>query len=674
MTIKNRLQYASSPYLKQHENNPVDWYEWGNEALDKAINDNKPIIVSIGYSACHWCHVMAHESFEDNSVAEYMNRHFVCIKVDREERPDIDNVYMDAAHLTTGRGGWPLNAFALPDGKPFYAATYFPKENWLVLMQQIVDIYKNTPDKIVDQANELAKGITATNIIETPEDISANRSKGHYRSLFDTYSKSIDFTNGGFDSTPKFPLPIGIEFLLQYQYYTNNTKALLGAETALTKMAAGGIYDHIGGGFCRYSTDNIWKVPHFEKMLYDNAQLVSLYAKMYQVTGNNEYLNTVEQTTKFLETEMLSRNGMFFSSLDADTEGTEGKFYIWKKSELTAFMEPEHADIICRYFNITEEGNWEHGNNVLHAYDSISQFTEKNNLDKDIFKQAIDKFREKVYSARNRHTKPGVDDKIITSWNALTIKAYTDAYKATTKPEYLDTALKCALFIKQNMLNSNGELKRIYKDGKITVNAFLDDYANIVDAFISLYEVTFDKKWIDSAHKINEYSIKHFYSKKSGLFYYTSDNDKEIVTRKQDITDNVVPGSNSVMANNLFRLSYIYKNNSYYNMAMRMLAIVENTIVNGGAYYANWAILLGNAAFTPIEISVIGKDANKMRNNIMQIYSPGLIFTGGVTENVPSLKDKSVTNKTAAYICYNNSCSKPLFSTQDIMAELSRLL
>ncbi len=673
MTIKNRLQYASSPYLKQHENNPVDWYEWGDEALNKALNENRPIIVSIGYAACHWCHVMAHESFEDDAVAEYMNSNFICIKVDREERPDIDNLYMDAAHLTTGRGGWPLNAFALPDGKPFYAATYFPKENWLALMKQIVDIHKTTPDKLIDQATEVAKGIAETNVVKTPEDITANRSRGYYRSLFDNYSKGIDYTNGGFNSTPKFPLPVGIEFLLQYQFFTNNTKALVGAETALTKMASGGIYDHIGGGFCRYSTDDIWKVPHFEKMLYDNAQLISLYSKLYQITGNRKYLTVVEQTSEFLQTEMLSNEGLFYSSLDADTEGVEWKFYIWKKSDLLRFIDLEHADTICNYYNITDKGNWEHGSNVLHAYDGADKFAEKNGINKVLFRDIIGKFRERVYTERNKRIKPGVDDKIITAWNALAIKGYTDAYRATSDSKYLDIAIKNARFIQQNMTGSNGRLNRIYKDSKITVNAFLDDYAFLTEAFISLYEVTFNKEWIDNAKIITEYCIDHFYNKESGLFYYTSDEDNEIVVRKQDMTDNVMPASNSVMADNLFRLSYIYKSSSYYNMAMRMLAIVENTLINGGAYYAKWAMLLGNASFTPIEISVIGKDSNKLRNSIMQIYMPNVIFTGGTSENVPLLKDRYVTGKTVVYICNNNSCSKPLQSLNEVLSELERI-
>ena len=493
----NELIKESSPYLLQHAHNPVNWYPWGEKALEKAVRENKPIIVSIGYAACHWCHVMEHESFEDEEIATYMNDHFICIKVDREERPDIDQVYMNAVQLITGQGGWPLNCITLPDGRPVYGGTYFNKKQWLHLLKQLDAFINQEAEKANEQAITLTKGINSTEYIQLNNN-KTQHSISDLEDIFNHWQPNIDFINGGSKGAPKFPLPIGIQFLLDYHCLTKSEEALKAFTTTLDKMANGGIYDHIGGGFARYSTDAIWKVPHFEKMLYDNAQLVSLYANAYQFTKNEHYKTIIIETLEFIEREMTSNEGGFYASLDADSEGVEGKFYVWDKVELDQLLGLD-AILIQEYYNVTSAGNWE-GANILYTTTNDPEFAANHNISTQTLHAKLMHAKKKLLQIRDKRIRPALDDKILTSWNALMLKGYVNAYNVLGDEKYLATALKNADFIINNCMDQDGKLNRNFKNGQSTINGFLDDYAFTIGAFIDLYQSTFDKKWRNKAN------------------------------------------------------------------------------------------------------------------------------------------------------------------------------
>ena len=582
----NKLIDESSPYLLQHAHNPVNWYPWGVEALEKAKRENKLILVSIGYAACHWCHVMERESFEDEAVAEFMNANFVAIKVDREERPDVDQVYLEAVQLLTGNGGWPLNCIALPDGRPVYGGTYFPKEQWLGLLKRIDSFVKENPDKAEKQAQLLTQGVQADAI-----DFSgATASKYTLRDLdtvFSNWKTTIDYTYGGYQQTQKFPIPVSYRFLLHYDHLSNNEDALKAVTLTLNKMADGGIYDQVGGGFARYSTDPYWKVPHFEKMLYDNAQLVSLYAVAYQQTKAPQYKRIATETLEFIRRELTSETGGFYSSLDADSEGEEGKFYVWTQKELQKVLGKEAARI-ADYYNVTEAGNWEAGKNILYKTTPDSALAAAYGITEKEWMRSISAAKRKLLEARNKRIRPGLDTKILTSWNALMLTAYVDAYRAFNDENYLELALKNAAFIRSNMKTTTHRLYRNYNHGKATINAFLDDYAFTISAFIALYQVTFEEQWLREAEQLTRYALTHFYDENSGLFYYTSDVDPALIARKIEVPDNVIPSANSEMAKNLYVLGLYFSNDDYIQRSERMLNVVKQTALKGGGYYANW--------------------------------------------------------------------------------------
>ena len=485
----NHLIHESSPYLLQHAHNPVTWYPWGKEALDKAQNENKLIIVSIGYAACHWCHVMEHESFENEEVAEFMNDNFVAIKVDREERPDIDQVYMNAVQLITGSGGWPLNCIALPDGRPIHGGTYFPKEQWLEMLSLVLDFVKENPDKVEQHAEALTQGVQSADMISVNTGV-AEFVLTDLSAVFTLWKNDIDYINGGHKRAPKFPLPVGYQFLLHYNYIDPNADALQAVTTTLNRIADGGIYDQIGGGFARYSIDTYWKVPHFEKMLYDNAQLVSLYSTAYQQSKNPKYKIIVTETLDFIQREMTSKEDGFYSSLDADSDGEEGKFYVWTKNELENVL-GDKADLIIDYYNVTETVNWEDGKNILFLSASEKEIADRNKITESQLTKRVLEAKQILLEERNRRIRPGLDDKILTSWNALMLKAYVDAYRVFDNKEYLETALKNAEFLLTKIKSADNRLNRNYKNGKATINAFLDDYAFTIDAFIALYQATY---------------------------------------------------------------------------------------------------------------------------------------------------------------------------------------
>jgi uncharacterized protein YyaL (SSP411 family) len=666
----NQLIHESSPYLLQHAHNPVNWYPWCEEALDKAREENKLIIVSIGYSACHWCHVMEHESFEDEEVANFMNENFVSIKVDREERPDIDQIYMNAVQLLTGSGGWPLNCIILPDGRPIYGGTYFPKAQWMEMLKQVADFVEQYPDKTEQQAKLLTHGVQSNEIIyaSTEKPIYAIED---LRSIFSTWKNDIDLIHGGYKRAPKFPMPIGYQYLLQYNFLTGNSDALNAVTTTLDKMADGGIYDQVGGGFARYSTDLYWKVPHFEKMLYDNAQLVSLYSTAYQRTKEPKYERIVNETLDFINREMTSKKGGFYSSLDADSEGEEGKYYVWTKKELLNVLE-DKAYLIIDYYNVTEKGNWENGYNIFYKTASDTKIANKYKITETELANCIVKTKQILLNEREKRIRPGLDDKVLISWNALMIKAYIDAYRVFNNKEYLNIALKNAEFINNNMRSADNRLYRIYKNSKASINAFLDDYAFTIASFISLYQATFNEKWLNDALQLTDYVITHFYNERSSMFFYTSDIDPALIARKMEITDNVIPASNSEMAKNLYVLGLYYYNDNYIELSKKMVNNIKQNALTGGIYYANWDILMAWIINEPYEVAIVGQDFELIRKEFDKEYLPNVFLSGGKNEGTLSLlENKLVKGQTTIYVCQDKVC---ILTVTDVQAALRQIV
>ena len=660
---------ASSPYLQQHADNPVDWHEWNDEALAAAKKENKPLLISIGYASCHWCHVMEKESFMDTAVARIMNENFICIKVDREERPDIDNIYMYACQLISGGGGWPLNAFALPDGKPFFAGTYYSKSGWMSLLKEISKAFKEKHELVVKQAVGLTKGIADEGFSFGKTDSVAMVSNADYQNLFDSIYFKTDTVNGGLKGSLKFPMPAVTEYLLQNYYLTGNKKALDAASITLNKMALGGIYDHLGGGFARYATDNEWRTPHFEKMLYDNAQLISLYSHAYQITQNDLYKTIITETISFIERNLASPYGSYYSSLNADTEDGEGEFYAWKEPDFKKITGSEN--LVAEYFNVSPAGNWNKGKNILFASHTPQEFAVLKKQPPGQFISFLNKTKKSLLDERNKRNKPAADTKILTAWNAMMIRAYADAYIATDAEDYLAKAMMIAEFLEKNMLGNNGSLKRNFKDGKTSINGFLDDYAWTASAFIKLYSVSFDIHWITLAKQITDHAIENFYSKDAGLFYYTAANESKLVVRKMEIDDEAIPSSNSIMAGVLYSLGVIYDNSSYSDISKRMLTSVVAKVNLFPVYHAQWCSLAGFFSQGTYEVIVMGKDATAKSKELQKKYLPDCVIMGGIDkEDLPLLENKLPENKTLIYVCTNKVCKKPV---EDVAEALSQV-
>jgi uncharacterized protein YyaL (SSP411 family) len=665
----NNLAKETSPYLLQHAHNPVNWFPWGEKALNKAKEENKLILVSIGYAACHWCHVMEKESFEDEEVAAIMNEQFVCIKVDREERPDIDQIYMEAVQMMTGGGGWPLNCFALPDGRPVYGGTYFRKQQWVQVLYSLANMYQTDKQKMLNVAADLSKGLLESEIISVKKD-AQSYTQEDLKEIVEPWKPHFDKKDGGNNRAPKFPLPNSYEFLLNYSYYTSDKETLNHVYNTLNKMAFGGIYDQVGGGFARYSVDKYWKVPHFEKMLYDNGQLVSLYSKAYQLSKNEEYKKVVYQSLEFIERELTSSEGAFYSSLDADSEGEEGKFYVWNKKELDDLL-GEDAKLYCDYYQVDSQGNWEHGKNILHRGEKEEEIAHKYNLAPYQLFDKIAGLNKSVLKEREKRIRPGLDDKILASWNGLMFKGYVDAYRAFNDQVFLEKALKNASFLSEKMIEKDFRVWRNYKNGKANINGFLDDYAFVIDAYIALYQATFDGKWIALAKNLTDYAIKHFYDEKSGMFFYTSNLDPKLIARKMELHDNVIPGSNSAMARNLYYLGHVFYDEKYIEMASQMLHNIKNDIKRSGAYYSNWGILLTHFVYGLKEVAICGNEATEFRKKLDMNYLPQCIIAGSMEQSeLPVLKDRLQANKTTIYVCENRVCKLPVYKVNEAIKSI----
>lgn len=664
----NHLISETSPYLLQHAHNPVDWYPWSDEALALAKKEKKLIIVSIGYAACHWCHVMEHESFEDTTVANLMNKYFISIKVDREERPDVDQVYMDAAHVMTGRGGWPLNVIALPDGRPIFAGTYFQKSQWLKVLQGIQDFYEKSPEKALEQAMQIAAGVNKMNIV--PKTTETNFSKEKLAKAAKDWTRAIDKKDGGRQGNMKFPMPKSYLALLNYAVLNNDAKAKDAVLLTLDKMAEGGIYDQIGGGFSRYSTDPYWHVPHFEKMLYDNAQLITLYAEAYKLTKNPYYRQIVEETIDFCIRELGSAENGYYSSLDADSEGEEGKFYVWTADEVDQVLGDE-SEVFKAYYGVTPRGNWEEGKNILKISTSLSGIIKKFNLSEAELIKSINQSRAKLLEERGSRIRPGLDDKILTSWNGLMISGLAHAYEATGREEYRERALLSGKFIWDNMW-SGSHLYRNRKNGKSSINGFLDDYAFTIMAFNDLYRISFDETWLARVEELVKVTMDSYYDEKSGLFQFKSAADDPLYVKKAVIEDNVIPAGNSAMAINLFNLGHLLYNEEYLEMSVNMLATASENMLKHSAFYYNWFDLYQMNLVDPFEVAIIGDDYDAKRKLMIKEFLPSTLILGGTNEgNLELLKGKLVADKTMIYVCVNKTCQLPVEEASQALEQIA---
>jgi len=671
----NRLTEASSPYLLQHAHNPVDWFPWGEEALEKAKEEDKPIIVSIGYSACHWCHVMERESFENEDIAAIMNEHFVCIKVDREERPDVDQVYMDAVQAMGLQGGWPLNAFLLPDQRPFYGGTYFPPQGWAQLCNQIGKVFK-------EQRSELEK--SAAGFMQTlgrseVEKYGLNSIDGQFTKeklslMAKKFAENFDLNKGGNNRAPKFPMPVTYRFLLREGVINQNQESLDHVERTLNHMAWGGLYDQVGGGFTRYSTDMDWFVPHFEKMLYDNGQLLTLYSEAFQVFKHPLYKQIVLQTIDWLEREMTSPEGGFYSALDADSEGEEGKFYLWKDIDFETLLGPD-ADLMIDYYNITS-GNWEPDKNIPFRSASNEEFASAHDIEIDELEDIIKSTNLKLLQARSERVRPGLDDKILTGWNGLILKGLCDAFAVFGEANFLQLALKNAYFLLENM-HHEGRLQRNFKNGKASIDGYLEDYAAVIQGFIALYEVTFDEAWLQHADQLVKTTLTEFYHPKEELFFFTANSAEALIARKKEIFDNVIPSSNALMATNLYHLGMLLERQDYIDKSDIMLKRVDRIVNMAPQDLAHWATLYTQRTYPTAEIVLVSEHPVKEIHTLHDSFIPNRIVAGkkpGIHSSLPLLEERELVNQqTTFYLCYNKACQLPVNDPKQLIQQLTTI-
>ncbi len=660
----NDLINETSPYLLQHAHNPVNWRAWNDETLKEAKDKNKLLLISVGYSACHWCHVMEHESFEDSLVAQVMNDNFINVKVDREERPDVDQVYMNAVQLMTGSGGWPLNVIALPDGRPVWGGTYFRKNDWINALEQISDVYIKTPEQLREYATKLEEGIKSMDLVTLNTDAAVFKKETIANSVA-KWSNSFDKRKGGMNRAPKFMMPNNYHFLMRYAHQTDDEKLLEYVNTTLTQMAYGGVYDQIGGGFSRYSVDDKWHVPHFEKMLYDNAQLVSLYSDAYLLTKNDLYKTIVYETLEFVKRELTTDEGVFYSSLDADSldeteELEEGAFYVWTKDNLKQLLGADF-ELFSDYYNINNYGLWEKGNYVLIRNQSDNVISEKHNISIEDLAKKVTSWKKSLLVEREKRPRPRLDDKSLTSWNGLMLKAYCDAYRAFGKESFLESAKKNAEFLVNKRMQEDGGLYRSYKEGENSINGYLEDYASSIEGLITLYEISFNETWLLKARDLNNYALDHFFDDTNKMFYFTSDQDPLLVTRNVEYRDNVIPASNSIMAKNLFKLSHYFDNEAYADTARTMLNNVSSEIAAYPSAYSNWLDLMLNYTNNYYEVAVAGNNAFKKIQELNAYYIPNKLLAATEKENnMPLLLNRFNDDDTMIYVCVNRACKLPV--------------
>lgn len=650
----NELVNETSPYLLQHAHNPVDWHAWNEENLKEAEKLDKPLLISIGYSSCHWCHVMEHESFEDDEIADYMNEHFYCIKVDREERPDVDQVYMSAANIITGRGGWPLNCFALPNGKPFHAGTYYPKDGWLKLLQTIHLQYTSQRDKITSYANKLTQGIRLQETAisdQKSEDLDFNK----LVAAVEGWKNQWDMNWGGINRAPKFPMPSNTSFLLDYAKFSKDSYTDEFVEVTLDKMALGGIYDQIGGGFARYSTDKIWKVPHFEKMLYDNAQLLTLYANGYAKYKKPLYLATVNGIITWLQREMLDESNLFYSALDADSEGEEGKFYVWTEKQIDSLL-GEDAAAYKEYYEVNKTGLWEHGNNILMTTERTSAPTN------------LDKSNTILLNARNQRIAPGLDDKCLTSWNAMLVSGLCDAYTVTNNESHKQLAINALDTLLKHQFR-NDKILHSFKKGKSTIDGMLEDYAFLGQACLDVFKLTGNESYLSSCNSIISLAVAKFYDQEKEMFYFNTAN--ELVVRVAEIYDNVIPATNSAMANLLTEAGLVNGNTQQLKLAQTLIGKVQENIGSYPGGHSNWARVHLKHSRPFYEVVIIGSEAQELAEKMNSLFIPNAMVVQSLNGgSVPIFKDRLKTNETLIYVCEKGVCQLPVKTINEALKQI----
>ena len=673
-TTVNRLATETSPYLLQHAHNPVDWYPWGEEAFAKARAEDKPILLSVGYSACHWCHVMAHESFENAHIAGLMNKLFVNVKVDREERPDVDEIYMNAVQMLTGRGGWPMTVFLTPDGKPFYGGTYFPPEDrhnipaFPRVLAGIAQAYREKPEDITKSTTEILSRLEQLARREpTTRALDVSVLEQSVAGLTQHY----DETHGGIGQAPKFPNTSVFALFLRTAQATGNQRYLDMTLHTLRKMAQGGMYDHLGGGFHRYSVDERWLVPHFEKMLYDNALLARLYLEGYQASGAPFFRQVVEDILAYVEREMVSPEGGFYSTQDADSEGQEGKFFVWSQDEVMQILGDEVGEIFCRYYDVTDVGNFE-GKNILHPTLEPAQLARLFRREVDEVKQLIAQAKDTLFAVREQRVKPDRDEKILTGWNGLMISAFAEAYKVLGNPDYLEVARRGIRFI-QTALSDSGRLLRSYTNGQARFNAYLDDYACFSAALLDVYEATFESEYLDEAVALTDVVLERFWDAREGGFFFTSSDHEALISRSKSAFDGSVPSGNSVAAAVLLRLYYATGQQDYLTGAETIFRLFYDTLEQNPFGFSNMLcgldfhlrrpkeiVLLGDPAAPETEALLRNIHANFIPNKTLLCFDPARPPRQGVPR---VLKGKTqVDDRLTAYVCQDFACSLPVTS------------
>jgi len=673
MPSSNKLNAESSPYLLQHANNPVNWQAWNEEALNEAKREDKPIILSIGYAACHWCHVMEHESFEDEQVAQIMNENYVCIKVDREERPDVDQVYMDAIQAMGLNGGWPLNVFLMPDQTPFYGGTYFPKNNWIELLDKVAVAYQTSKDKLAESAKNFANALNTKESDRLNFNLSNDFSfdKNVIEQAFQKLLKFVDWDNGGTLGAPKFPMPVIWEFLLSYYNITKSEKALEVLELTLTEMANGGIYDQIGGGFARYSVDAEWFAPHFEKMLYDNSQLISLYAKAALASGNLRFKEVVEESVNFVNRELKSEDNGFYSALDADSEGVEGKYYTWPHNEVKDALK-KNSELISNFYSVKEDGNWEDGRNILVRQVATDDFARLQKIDVSDFQELLKNAKETLLKTREERIKPALDDKMLCGWNALQLNALCDAYKMNPTKDYSDQANASFEFI-TNKFMKNNQLFRNHKNGKSSITAYLEDYALIIQALIKYFEISSDEKALTKAEALCSYVIENFYDDSESLFYYTDKQGDSLIARKKELFDNVIPSSNAVMAENLHWLGILIQKSDWLALSDKMVHQLKDILPNEPKYLSKWLQVYSLKAYNSYEVVLTGKKAHQMQKELWQKAVANTLFLVNPERSKLEIFNHKpeISDKTTVYVCQKHACQQPVFTIDDTLAQIN---
>lgn len=669
--MPNALINETSPYLLQHAHNPVNWYPWGKEAFSRAVSENKPILLSIGYSACHWCHVMERECFENEVIARTMNENFVNIKVDREERPDLDAIYMDAVQAMTGSGGWPLTVFLTPQLKPFYGGTYFPPEDRQGLpgfprvLATVAQAYETRKSEVESSAAEIITYLNrSVESSKTLEPLTERMPRLAYTSM----RAMFDAKNGGFGSAPKFPQPMILEFLLRHCYRTGDVTALLMAEHTLGRMAKGGIYDQIGGGFHRYTVDSNWLVPHFEKMLYDNALLSRIYLHTYQATGKLLYRRIVEETLDYVLREMTDKEGGFYSSQDADSEGIEGKYYVWTPDEIKNALGDAEGELAVRYFGVTEGGNFE-GKNILNVVIDTKALSMELGLTQTELEARITEVKAQLLKARARRVPPHRDEKILTDWNALMLASMAEAAAVLDREEYLKVANQNAIFLTEKLYDGKN-LKHVYKDGQAKINGFLSDYAMLCEGLLALYQATFLERWLVIAMKLAEDVLEKFWDKDKGIFYDTAYDCEKVLVRPRYTYDNALPSGSSAASCALMRLARLTDNKEYEKIAATNLRSVQELMVRHPPGFGHWFCSLDLYLSNPLEIAIVGRPEDPDMKSLMKIindrYSPNRVLAGRNPDepaqlDLPLLQERSmIDHKPTVYVCENHICHTPV--------------